>query len=72
VARTITLSEEVYGALKRYKRSRESFSQTIFRFTEKADRRNLLSLAGAWGDMSCAEEEELVGEIRRAWRGWRA
>ena len=73
MARTITVSEEAYEALKRYKRSGESFSQAILRLVEEASRKeSLLSLAGAWSDMSDSEEEELVKEIRRAWREWRA
>ena len=72
MARTITISEEAYEALKRYKRSGESFSQAILRLIEEAGRRrSLLSLAGAWSDMSDSEEEELLRELRRVWRGWR-
>ena len=73
MARTITISEEAYEALKRYKRSGESFSQAILRLIEEARRKgSLLRLAGSWSDMSSGEEEELLEEIRRAWRGWRA
>ncbi|BES82835.1 antitoxin VapB family protein [Pyrodictium abyssi] len=72
MARTITVSEEAYEALKRYKREGESFSQAILRLIEEAGRRrSLLSLAGAWSDMSDSEEEALLEEIRQAWRRWR-
>ena len=43
-------------------------ASTITVSEEVSKKENLLSLAGAWSDMSDSEEEELVKEIHRAWR----
>jgi len=74
VARTITVSEEAYQALRRLKREGESFSQLILRLVREAERRRRLSsLAGAWGDVGEEEARRMLEEARRELgRGWRA
>ncbi len=41
-------------------------ARTITVSEEASRKKSLLSLAGAWSDMSDSEEEELVKEIRQA------
>ncbi len=74
MARTITVSEEAYEALRRLKREGESYSQLILRLArgEEERRRRLLSLFGAWSDLGEEEARELLAELRREWRSWRA
>ncbi len=45
-------------------------ARTITVSEEASRKKSLLSLAGAWSDMSDSEEEELVKEIRQAWQEW--
>ncbi len=74
MARTITVSEEAYQALRRLKREGESFSQLILRLVREAERRRrLTSLAGAWSDVGEEEARRMLEEARRELgRGWRA
>jgi len=74
VARTITVSEEAYEALRRLKREGESYSQLILRLArgEEERRRRLLGLSGAWSDVGEEEARELLAELRREWRSWHA
>ncbi len=67
--RTITISNEAYEALKREKRSGESFSKVILRLVK--NKNDLLSLAGSWSDISEEEVEKAFNELREAWRKWR-
>jgi len=69
MARTITVSEEAFEALRRLKREGESYSQLILRLAgrEEERRRRLLSLAGAWRDLDEEEAKRLLREARLSW-----
>ena len=69
MARTITVSEEAFEALRRLKREGESYSQLILRLAgrEEERRRRLLSLAGAWRDLDKEEAKRLLREARLSW-----
>ncbi len=74
MARTITVSEEAFEALRRLKRSGESYSQLILRLArlEEERRRRLLELAGAWSDVGEEEARGMLERARREWRTWAA
>ncbi len=65
MAKTITISKDAYEMLVREKREGESFSDVIKRLSQK---KSIMSLAGAWKDMTDEEYEEwmeAIGEKKR-------
>lgn len=66
--KTITISLEAYNALLRLKKPGESFSEVILRLAKK--NRDIMDLAGAWGDVSSEKLSETLKEIREAWSRW--
>ncbi len=63
--KTISIKKEAYDALLREKKSRESFTDTILRITEKAGK--LSDCLGAW-KMTDEEEEAVRSELSKGWR----
>jgi predicted CopG family antitoxin len=64
MVRTITVTDEAYGALaKRRKHARDSFSKIILRLTGRPG--DPLAAAGGWKDMTDAEAKELLARSRR-------
>jgi predicted CopG family antitoxin len=64
MARTITVTDEAYGALaKRKKHARDSFSKVILRLTGRPG--DPLAAAGAWKDMTDAGVKELMARSRK-------
>ena len=78
-SKTVALDSEAYELLKRHKRSKESFSDTVKRLAHP--QRPISSFAGMWNDMSPNERKELrrtssdlreadrrrAEKIRRSW-----
>jgi len=65
MAKTITISKDAYEMLLREKREGESFSDVIRRLSQK---KSIMSLAGAWKDMTDEEYDEwmeAIGEKKR-------
>ncbi len=58
--KTLSVSDDVYEALKRMKLEGESFSDTIRRLTKRG---SLEDCAGLWGDMPRKDLERIEGAI---------
>jgi len=63
--KTISITDKAYEALLREKRSKESFTDTILRITEKSGK--LADCFGTW-KMSDEEEEAIRSELSEGWR----
>ncbi|MBI2172987.1 MAG: antitoxin VapB family protein [Candidatus Aenigmarchaeota archaeon] len=50
MTKVISLSDEAYGSLKRFKREGESFSEVVMELANERRKRSLLELAGVWKD----------------------
>lgn len=66
--KTISLNPKAYKLLKKEKRDRESFSDTIIRLTTKPDVKKFLELFGALkNDIDDGELIEFKKETNQAW-----
>jgi len=66
--KTVSLNSKAYNLLKREKRERESFSDTIIRLTTKPNIEKFLQLFGSLEeDIDNQELEEFKKEARKAW-----
>ena len=65
--KTITIMDDAYTLLARNKTKDESFSEVIRRVLSQ--KRSITEFAGAWSDMSEAEENELKENIRKIRKG---
>ena len=63
--KTISITDKAYEALLREKRSKERFTDTILRITEKSGK--LADCFGTW-KMSDEEEEAIRSELSEGWR----
>ena len=48
MGKVITISEEAYNVLSRYKESKESFSKVILRKFSSKNKNAIMDLAGSW------------------------
>ncbi len=64
--KTISLSEEVYNALKRKQRKKESLNDLILRLTSESDQKDILELKGSWNGPKVESEklEKMIEENR--------
>ncbi len=63
--KNISITEEAYNALKREKRDKESFTETILRLTERSG--SLADCFGTW-KMTDGEEATMKRELSRGWK----
>ena len=66
--KTVSLNSKAYNLLRREKRERESFSDTIIRLATKPNIEKFLQLFGSLEeDIDNQELEEFKKEARKAW-----
>jgi predicted CopG family antitoxin len=63
--KTISITEKAYEALRREKKGKESFTQTILRIVGKSGK--LSDSFGAW-KMSDEEEKTFLNDLSEGWR----
>lgn len=63
--KTISITEEAYEALRREKKYKESFTETILRITKKCGK--ISDSFGAW-KMTDNEEEDIQTALAKGWR----
>ena len=66
--KTISIMDDVYERIKTMKTSKESFSDTLRRLTNKG---SILEFAGAWKDITEEEAKKIEGKILRLRKGTR-
>jgi predicted CopG family antitoxin len=67
--KTLTISEEVYGKLKRLKGKNESFTDVILKLSEGYG--DIMRYAGAWKEMTDDEAADLAETLRKMWSIWK-
>ena len=63
--KTISITQKAYEALRREKKTKESFTDTILRITKKSGK--LTDCFGTW-KMTDEEEETIRNELSEGWR----
>lgn len=63
--KTISITKKAYEALKREKKDKESFTETILRITEKSGK--IADCFGTW-KMTDQEEKTILSELSEGWR----
>lgn len=66
--KTLSLNEKAYSLLKKAKKEKESFSDTVIRILSRPDLSKFLSLAGSLKNEVTEEEmEDFIQEAKSAW-----
>jgi predicted CopG family antitoxin len=66
--KTISLNEKAYLLLKKAKKEKESYSDTVIRVLSKPDLNKFLSLAGSLKDeLDEKEIKDFIKEAKSAW-----
>ncbi len=63
MTKVISISDDAYEALKRFRGEGESFSKAVMKLTEREKESGIMKFAGMWKDKP--EMEKIFAEIRK-------